>query len=388
MKPLLGAICLSTITTLLCLGLAEAAVRILDIGPKIMAVNHGNYRLSENLLLRYELAPGTPDGDAVINSHGMRDREFSTTKPDGTFRIACIGDSVTYGFGIDRSTHSYPKRLETLLNSFCSDSKTRFEVLNFGVPGYDAAEIAETARQKVLPFHPDLVIYGYCLNDPQETSLEFLKILAEMTHAQRHYYSAQTHSFLMRHSRVFRLASYILHRSAPQGKSLGEHVFAKADPENAALQSHNYATYFSALHEGGDGRRNLERSLDTLAAVCTQDHIPVCVFIFPVTNNLDPYPLSETHRLVADLCKARSFHVYDLLEDFRAYQRQENRGVYFDYLHPDTPGAQYTATAILSGLLQESMLPSTDTQDVKLRLLQGSPEDRDFAQLARLLPAP
>ena len=388
MKPLLGAVCLSILTTLLCLGLAEAAVRVLDIGPKIMAVNHGNYRLSENLQLRYELAPGTPDGETVINSRGMRDREFSTVKPDGTFRIACIGDSVTYGFGIDPSTNSYPKRLETLLNTFCSNSQTRFEVLNFGVPGYDAAEIVETAKQKVLPFQPDLVLYGYCLNDPQETSLEFLKILAEMTNAQRHYYSSQTHSFLMKHSRVFRLASYILHRSAPQGKAVGDHVFARADPENAALQSHNYASYFSALHEGGDGRRNLERSLDNLAAACAKSHVPVCVFIFPVTNNLDPYPLAETHRLIAELCEKRAFRVHDLLEDFRAYQRQENRGIYFDYLHPDTPGAQYTATAILSFLLQDSMLPTVDPQEVKLRLPEGTEEDRKFAQLAQLLPAP
>ena len=169
---------------------------------------------------------------------------------------------------------------------------------------------------------------------------------------------------------------------------MGDHVFARADPENAALQSHNYASYFSALHEGGDGRRNLERSLDDLATACAKSHVPVCVFIFPVTNNLDPYPLAETHRLIAELCKTRSFHVYDLLEDFRSYQRKENRGVYFDYLHPDTPGAQYTATAILSFLLQDSMLPTVDPQEVKLRLPEGTEEDRKFAQLAQLLPTP
>ena len=388
MKPLLGAVCLSTVVTLLCLGLAEASVRVLDIGPKITAVNHGNYRLTDNLQLRYELAPGTPDGKTVINSRGMRDREFSTTKPDGTFRIACIGDSVTYGFGIDCASNSYPKRLETLLNTFCSNSKTRFEVMNFGVPGYDATEIVETAKLKVLPFHPDLVIYGYCLNDPQEISLEFLKILAELTHAQRHYYPAQANSFLMKHSRIFRLVSYIIHRSSPQGKAVGEHVFSRADPENAALQSHEYATYFSALHEGGDGRRNLERSLDALTTACAKYNVPVYVFIFPVTNNLDPYPLSETHRLIAELCEKRAFHVHDLLNDFRAYQQQENRGVYFDYLHPDKPGAQFTATAILSGLLQDSILPNVDPQNVTLQLLKGTEEDRKFAQMTQLLPAP
>ena len=33
------------------------------------------------------------------NSFGLRDVEFSLVKPEGTLRIVCLGDSVTYGGG-------------------------------------------------------------------------------------------------------------------------------------------------------------------------------------------------------------------------------------------------------------------------------------------------
>ena len=148
-KRLAAGVGLAAATTAFSLGLAEAAVRIFNLGPQIAAVNHGSFRLSDNPVLRYELAPGAPDGDTVLNRDGMRDREFPLAKPPGTFRIACIGDSITFGFGIDHPADTYPQRLESLLNSYCGSSSQRFEVLNFGVPGYNLKEIAENVQIKI-----------------------------------------------------------------------------------------------------------------------------------------------------------------------------------------------------------------------------------------------
>lgn len=48
---------------------------------------------------------------------------------DGKIKVACIGDSITYGSGIeDRSKYSYPAQLQELLGD-------RYEVANFGKPG-------------------------------------------------------------------------------------------------------------------------------------------------------------------------------------------------------------------------------------------------------------
>jgi hypothetical protein len=79
----------------------------------------------------YEL---TPD-HANINSHGLRDEEFSLAKPADRFRILALGDSFTYGHGV-RSEETYVKQLEAMLNHKLGNRGIRYEVLNAGVPGY------------------------------------------------------------------------------------------------------------------------------------------------------------------------------------------------------------------------------------------------------------
>ena len=71
-----------------------------------------------------------------LNSYGMRDKEYSLAKPQGVYRIAVIGDSFTFGSGIKNVSNTYPKVLETKLNS--KNYTSTFDVLNFGIPGYDA----------------------------------------------------------------------------------------------------------------------------------------------------------------------------------------------------------------------------------------------------------
>lgn len=375
-------------TTIFSLLLGEMVVRIFDLGPQIAAVRHENYQFSNNPLIQYELTPGSEEGGEAINSDGMRDREFAIPKPKDTFRIACIGDSITYGFEIARKD-SYPKQLERLLNTYCADSNQPFEVLNFGVPGYNLKQIVENVKVKVLKYQPDLIIYGYCLNDPQDCSLEFLKLLASLTAAQKKYrFAEKAEGFWISHSRLARLAVYMSQRSTAEGKATGGRVFATADPENVALRNSTDGEYFTALHAGGEGRQNLESSLEILASAITEEEIPLLLVIFPVTNKLNPYPLGDSHRWVTELATAQHFYVYDLLEDYRAYQRQENKGVYFDYLHPDTPGSHYTAMIILSSLLQDSLLPGVNQQHIRQQLLTGTEEDQMWGRLSNLLPLP
>lgn len=128
------------------------------------------HRASDVPGLEYELAPSlvfNHAGDGVqvtTNSHGMRGAEVSVAKPEGVVRIAAVGDSFTFGQGVE-DDETYPHVLEQVLNERAPDGR-RYEVLNFGVPGYSTAEEAAVLRTKVLRFQPDLVILGYVLNDP------------------------------------------------------------------------------------------------------------------------------------------------------------------------------------------------------------------------------
>src|SRR5947209_20240288 len=105
------------VNALLGLGLVEGTARLLVPAPL-------EWREHPTRILRYDperawaLRPNaddfTVDKPTHINSDGFRDREFSPAKPAGTQRIVCVGDSYTYGWGVD-VRDSYPKQLERAL---------------------------------------------------------------------------------------------------------------------------------------------------------------------------------------------------------------------------------------------------------------------------------
>lgn len=82
-----------------------------------------------------------------------------------TIRVACVGNSITYGHGIkDRFHDSYPAVLGRLLGD-------RYKVGNFGVSGRtllskgDHPYIKEQAYHDALAFNPDIVVFKLGTND-------------------------------------------------------------------------------------------------------------------------------------------------------------------------------------------------------------------------------
>lgn len=80
-------------------------------------------------------------------------------------RIACIGNSVTYGFGLhDRETECYPSQLQKILGS-------NFVVANFGMNGATLLSkghrpyIQSEAYRKALAYKPDIVVIDLGWND-------------------------------------------------------------------------------------------------------------------------------------------------------------------------------------------------------------------------------
>lgn len=110
--------------------------------------------LAAGLSLRYYYKQG-----ALSFAHPMR------TPRSGEIRIACVGDSITYGCGVKPWPEaSYPAQLGTLLGKgYC--------VNNFGYSGRTAGEYGdfpytrEALFQKSLRFHPDIVIIMLGTND-------------------------------------------------------------------------------------------------------------------------------------------------------------------------------------------------------------------------------
>lgn len=87
------------------------------------------------------------------NSSGFRnDQEFHREKPTGTFRILALGDSFTFGWGVEES-QAYPNVLARKLER---QSGEKVEVFNLGVWNYGTLQELRVFHQ-LENYQPDLI---------------------------------------------------------------------------------------------------------------------------------------------------------------------------------------------------------------------------------------
>jgi hypothetical protein len=91
------------------------------------------------------------------NSFGMRDQEYTLTKPPGTYRIAVLGASSVFGWGVANG-EQFEAVAETVLDSIARARGQRVEVLNFGLVGISVSQEVYQIETSVLRFSPDLII--------------------------------------------------------------------------------------------------------------------------------------------------------------------------------------------------------------------------------------
>jgi hypothetical protein len=151
-------------------GLAEVGLRVFarlsSYIPKVDLYDAPHYLLGRALL------PGAAYlsrvGSIHVNSLGFRGPEFTAAKPAGTYRIAAVGGSTTFGYYPATSSDqaAYPAVLERLLNTAKPDSRVaRYEVINAGVPGYSLRSSLQNFSSRLLFFQPDMLIVYHATND-------------------------------------------------------------------------------------------------------------------------------------------------------------------------------------------------------------------------------
>lgn len=93
----------------------------------------------------------------TTNSRGLRSPEYPYKKDRGVYRIIILGDSFTFGHGVeDNETFSY------YLCEYLYNGRKNFEVVNAGVNGYGTWEELEWLKSEGYKYEPDLVITAFC----------------------------------------------------------------------------------------------------------------------------------------------------------------------------------------------------------------------------------
>lgn len=137
--------------------------------PYIPFVNKRNFTTEKGGPANYPLHKGKFFfGQYTTNNLGFAngikgDRDIVTPKPDGLYRINCIGASTTGNYiECDGQVFSYPLELEKKLKSSMA---VPVEVNNCGQGGYNSADIMVRFALQVLDTKPDVVVIYHAYND-------------------------------------------------------------------------------------------------------------------------------------------------------------------------------------------------------------------------------
>lgn len=88
-------------------------------------------------------------------------------------KVACVGDSITYGYGLDRATESYPVLLQDLLGT------AGWQVRNFGqnsttvIRRGDVPYMKQKIHAESLAFNPDVVVIMLGTNDTKYINFQY-----------------------------------------------------------------------------------------------------------------------------------------------------------------------------------------------------------------------
>ncbi|MCX5737733.1 MAG: SGNH/GDSL hydrolase family protein, partial [Proteobacteria bacterium] len=170
-----------------------------------------------------------------VNSRGLRSPEIAVPKPVGMHRVLVLGDSVTFGWGVEEE-QNFSRRLEIALRQQLA---CPVEVLNSGVAGYGTVEEADYFTHEGLEVAPDVVLIYYVENDNQSVphaTGAVASFLKDWVVYRSHLVSTVLYAW--------RLNSWKLHAQAAGGDR------AAYEAEQRAWDTRSgTAASFAALHE-------------------------------------------------------------------------------------------------------------------------------------------
>ncbi len=126
------------------------------------------YTLKRNFHQKYHYLGSDFVMEVQTNSLGHRYKEYDslTFNDPNIKKILLIGDSFTFGYGINLEDQ-FGFNLEKLLNK----SNDNFMIINAGVGGWGTLQATCYANDNFSFFKPDIIIYTFCGNDPEDDIL-------------------------------------------------------------------------------------------------------------------------------------------------------------------------------------------------------------------------
>jgi hypothetical protein len=258
-----------------------------------------------------------------INSLGMRDdKEINFEKQEGSYRILCVGDSFTFGQGVE-SKEAYPKLLENGLRLKFPDKN--IEVLNAGWIASNPRAQGRFIREYGIKFKPDMIIVGFFTgNDIVETISE------DMTLARKSIFEASYITALSMRTGFIGLLRNLFDRCFP---NLYEFLSLKIIKLSYALGYHRNTFDFmlqnSYSKEIENGWHEAFGYLKNINELCKINNIDFILMAIPFPDQVLDVSLdrnlirNKPQIFLKDFCKNENVNYIDLMPALISHNKEK-----------------------------------------------------------------
>ncbi|MCX5696515.1 MAG: hypothetical protein NTU54_00835 [Candidatus Omnitrophica bacterium] len=324
--------------------ITEISLRVFNLAPRIS--KGANIFIKDRYLpylprpyskIYLELWTGEKKFLCEHNSVGLRDEEHSFNKPDGVFRILALGDSYTYGLGVD-FRESYLARLEDMLNKI-QGRHPKVEIIKAGIPAFFPEPERIFLEHYGVKYHPDLILVAFLPNDVIDTYSGFGSLRVEKNgyleiFSDKIFFSI--FRFLYRYSYLCRL------------------VIRFFTPWFTLKYCHWVDVYKNnGQHEGSWKKveseySNMHKIANNIGAKLVIIHIP------ELKRNLGDINWSYPAARLSNWCRNNGVFFIDTLVVF---EKNKMNSLYWKEGHCNSLGHKIIAETIYFGLIKENLVP-------------------------------
>lgn len=260
------------------------------------------------------------------NPQGFRDvRPFVCDLPAAQKRIAFLGDSFTFGYGVKDPAGRFSDRVGAALDRAQPELWT---TTNLALPGLESHDMVPRLRSVLIEpgCRANVAVYTICLND-------ILSYHAGDREEYDRLNQFKPEFFLFRDTYFFNLL-YI---------------------RIQILRHPELREYYAKLktHYSGPEWERMQRTLDELRVVCAENKIDLRIAIFPFLHNLGPdYPFAAAHETLADYFQRHNIPVLDLRPVLEPHVPEGLTVGRFD-AHPNERAHQLAAEAMMQTILSD-----------------------------------
>ena len=294
------------------------------------------------------------------NDDGFReDKNYALVKDKDTYRIFVLGDSVSFGLGVN-ADETFPKILEKKLNQNSESlGYKKFEVINASVPAYHLLFYRNIYYRKVRKYHPDFLIIGYCFNDAQDTYYAYkyatgkssgsaIRIPPFLKRLLRRsvFYVSVAHE-VNKFRAVIRNRIELAGMKLPREDEKVPKIIPKKEETSGRRLEKDCSVNFFIIRNGlsGEGWGYIKNEeIKRYKDIAKNDNIGMLFVMFPTFVQLDDdYPCVQEEAGFKNLIESSGFHCLNL---FSYYKGMNERDISIEAIHPNAKGHRIAADAI------------------------------------------